>query len=123
MRVSPATIPSTSQSLSSTARRRSTSAESSAMRRAFSIASLSSSRSNGFVRYSVAPAFMASTAVATLPWAVSMMTGKVCPSARRRRSTSIPSGLGILWSSTMRSGTVSLMAARASLPSAASIIS
>ena len=38
-------------------------------------ASLSSSRSNGLVRYSVAPAFIASTAVSTLPCAVSMMTG------------------------------------------------
>jgi hypothetical protein len=36
------------------------------------------------VRYSVAPAFIASTAVATLPWAVSMMIGNESPLRAQR---------------------------------------
>jgi len=67
MRGSDAMNPSTSQSRSSSSRSRSTSDDNSEILIAFSMESLSSSKSNGFVRYSVAPAFMASTAVATFP--------------------------------------------------------
>ena len=88
-----------------------------------SMASLSSSRSNGLVRYSLAPAFIASTACSTLPWAVSMMIGNGCSLPRKRRRTSMPSGAGIRWSSTMMSGSCSATAASASLPSAASTTS
>ena len=77
-------MPWTSYSLSSSLRSRSTSAASPEYLSALSIASLSSSRSNGLVRYSLAPAFIASTAVATLPWAVSMMIGNVDALAAER---------------------------------------
>ena len=51
--------------------------------------------SNGFVMKSNAPAFKASTAASTVPWAVSRMTGVSGLRTMTRRSTAMPSTCGM----------------------------